>query len=121
MILYRGLGSAIWRQIYYSSARLGSYTFLTDKIKSKGYTIGFSLKIVLSALCGIFGAVVGTPFDVALVRRQVSITTGQNAYTSTIDAFRSIFREEGFLKIWRGINITMLRVLVINVSQLAGN
>jgi hypothetical protein len=67
------------------------------------------------------GAIVGTPFDVALVRRQASITTGENAYKSTIAAFTSILKEEGFFKIWRGVNITMLRVAVINVSQLAGN
>jgi hypothetical protein len=67
------------------------------------------------------GALVGTPFDVALVRRQASISTGLNAYKSTMDAFRSIIKDEGLTKIWRGINITMLRVLVINVSQLAGN
>jgi hypothetical protein len=42
MVLYRGLGSAIWRQIYYSSVRLGSYTFITEKLKNNGFTIGFS-------------------------------------------------------------------------------
>lgn len=32
-ILYRGLGSALWRQIYYASARLGSYTWAVEKFK----------------------------------------------------------------------------------------
>ena len=26
-VLYRGLESAIWRQLFYASARLGSYTW----------------------------------------------------------------------------------------------
>lgn len=39
-ILYRGLGSAIWRQIFYASARLGSYTWAVERLKSQGMTIG---------------------------------------------------------------------------------
>lgn len=39
-VLYRGLGSAIWRQIYYASARLGSYTWAVEKLKAQGATIG---------------------------------------------------------------------------------
>lgn len=39
-VLYRGLGSAIWRQIYYASARLGSYTWAVEKLKEQGATIG---------------------------------------------------------------------------------
>lgn len=39
-ILYRGLGSAIWRQIFYASARLGSYTWAIEKLKAQGKTIG---------------------------------------------------------------------------------
>ncbi len=39
-ILYRGLGSAIWRQIFYASARLGSYTWAIEKLRAQGTTIG---------------------------------------------------------------------------------
>lgn len=41
-ILYRGLESAIWRQLFYASARLGSYTWAVEKLKSKGKKVGFS-------------------------------------------------------------------------------
>lgn len=40
VVLYRGLGSAIWRQIYYASARLGSYTWAVEKLKQQGNNIG---------------------------------------------------------------------------------
>lgn len=39
-VLYRGLGSAIWRQIFYASARLGSYTWTVEKLKNNGHNIG---------------------------------------------------------------------------------
>ena len=52
---------------------------------------------------GIFGAIVGTPFDVALIRRQATVTTGKKTYANTYDAFRSIMKEEGVLGLWRGV------------------
>lgn len=38
-------------------------------------------------LSGIFGALVGNPFDVALIRRQATVTTGLPAYSNTYQAF----------------------------------
>lgn len=35
-ILYRGLDSAILRQLFYASARLGSYTWAVDMLKQSG-------------------------------------------------------------------------------------
>lgn len=34
-IFYRGLDSAIFRQLFYASARLGSYTWAVEKFKNK--------------------------------------------------------------------------------------
>jgi len=47
-------------------------------------------KIIISAFSGIFGALIGNPFDVALIRRQASVSTGKNAYRNTFHAFKSI-------------------------------
>jgi hypothetical protein len=41
-------------------------------------------------LSGALGALVGNPFDVALIRRQASVTNNKHHYSSTLDAFRSI-------------------------------
>lgn len=61
------------------------------------------MKVGLSIISGIFGAIVGNPFDVALIRRQATVTTGKKAYSNTFDAFRSIVKEDGILGLWRGI------------------
>ena len=100
---------------------MGSYTWAVDHFKRNGATIGVMEKVLLSIASGIFGAIIGNPFDVALIRRQASVTTGAKPYSNTFDAFSSIIREEGIFGLWRGIKITMLRVLLINVGQLAGN
>lgn len=39
-VLYRGLDSAILRQLAYASARLGSYTWALERLKEKDVTIG---------------------------------------------------------------------------------
>ena len=41
-------------------------------------------------LSGAFGALIGNPFDVALVRRQASVTNNKNHYPNTFRAFQSI-------------------------------
>jgi len=77
-------------------------------------------KVALSMLSGAFGALVGNPFDVALIRRQASISNNKNQYRSTWHAFKSIVQNEGVLDLWRGLNITVWRVIFINLGQLAG-
>lgn len=69
---------------------------------------------------GAFGALIGNPFDVALIRRQASISNNVNYYKNTFDAFSKIVQQEGFLSLWRGLNITIWRVILINFGQLAG-
>ena len=120
-VLYRGLDSAILRQIFYASARIGAYeSSLKYLEKNEGRRSTSSEKILLSIGSGAFGALIGTPFDVALIRRQASISTNINDYPNTLSAFRSIIVKEGFWSLWRGLNISMLRVASINMGQLAG-
>ena len=91
-ILYRGLDSAIFRQLFYASARLGSYTWAIEKLKANDYKIGMLEKVGVSMASGIFGALIGNPFDVALIRRQATVTTGQKTYSNTLHAFSSIIK-----------------------------
>lgn len=77
-------------------------------------------KAGLSFVSGAFGALVGNPFDVALIRRQASISNQKNAYKNTFEAFKSIVKNEGISYLWSGLNITIFRVALINFGQLAG-
>lgn len=73
-----------------------------------------------SILSGVFGALIGNPFDVALIRRQASISSGQKNYKNTFQAFKSIIRDEGVRYLYSGLSITIVRVVLINFAQLAG-
>lgn len=72
-VLYTGLDSAILRQIFYGSARLGSYNWTVQYYKDQKIDLNKFDKVLLAIASGAFGAIVGNPFDVALVRKQASI------------------------------------------------
>lgn len=92
-VLYRGLDSAIFRQLFYASTRLGAYEFLVTKLgkykQSKPTKIE---RASLSVISGALGALVGNPFDVALIRRQASISDGRQVYKNSFQAFKSIIQ-----------------------------
>lgn len=72
--LYRGLDSAIFRQLAYASARIGFYNYFVGYYQQQGIQPTNLQKVGLSMISGAIGALVGNPFDVALIRRQASIT-----------------------------------------------
>lgn len=120
-MLYRGLDSAIFRQLFYASTRLGAYEFLVAKLaKYKQSKPTKMERAALSVISGALGALVGNPFDVALIRRQASISDGRKAYKNSFQAFKNIIQTEGVPALWTGINITILKVALINFAQLAG-
>ena len=90
-------------------------------MKKQGKEVNFLEKSAISIFAGFIGAMVGTPFDIALVRRQASVTTGKKQYKSTFSAFRSIIQEDGVFGLWAGLRITIIRVLLINFGQLAAH
>jgi len=67
------LDSAIWRQLVYGSARLGAYNWAIVYYRNKKIELSKSQKVLLATASGVFGALVGNPFDVALIRKQASI------------------------------------------------
>lgn len=50
------------------------------------------MRIQMSVISGALGAFVGTPFDVALVRRQASLLNKNNPYKNTFHAFHKIIK-----------------------------
>ncbi|KAK7575942.1 hypothetical protein V9T40_012228 [Parthenolecanium corni] len=122
--LYTGLSAGLLRQATYTTTRLGIYTWLL------GYYISgndnkapnFLVKACLGMISGMFGAFVGTPAEVALVRMtadgQLPPAERRN-YKSVFDAIMKISRQEGVSNLWRGAIPTMSRSMVVNGAQLA--
>jgi solute carrier family 25 oxoglutarate transporter 11 len=104
--IYAGLTAALSRQAVYGTARIGLHRTFSDMLveRNNGKPVAFQFK-VLSGLCsGAIAVCIGTPFDVALVRMQADSMkpkAQQRGYTNVANALVKIFREEGFLKLYR--------------------
>ena len=63
-------------------------------------------------MSGIAGALCGNPLDIILVRKQAFLFE-KKQNLGIINSLQSIIRNEGLLKLWRGISATSLRVVLI--------
>lgn len=121
---YKGIDSALLRQAVYTTLRLGIYFNLTAHIKSDlngGANLSTWQKIYSSLLAGGFGAFVGTPFDLVLVRMQADSTlpeVDRRNYKNVFEAFNRIIAEEGTTSLWNGAGPTMLRAMALNMAML---
>jgi len=119
---YKGLDSALLRQVLYTSTRLGLFYTMTDNYKRKHKTnVPFLLNIGLSLSAGAFGAFIGNPADLALVRMQTDASlpdAEKRNYKNVVDALIRTVKEEGILTLWRGSTPTIVRAMAMNFSLL---
>lgn len=122
--LYKGLSSAIFRQVTYGTARLGTFTYLVQqwKLSNPGKQPAFLNNVYFGVTAGVLGCIVGNPSDLVLVRIQSDGTLPveeRRNYRGIFDAFRRIVKEEGLYTLWRGSSPTMGRAISLTVGQLA--
>jgi solute carrier family 25 oxoglutarate transporter 11 len=119
---YKGLDSALLRQVLYTSTRLGLFYTLTDNYKKKhNRNPPIFMNVALSLTAGAIGSFVGNPADLALVRMQTDISLPENEkrnYKNVFDALIRTVREEGVLTLWRGSTPTVVRAMSMNFSLL---
>ena len=119
---YRGLDSALLRQVLYTSTRLGIFYTITDNYKKKHNTnVPFLLNIALSLSAGAIGSIVGNPADLSLIRMQTDASlpdAEMRNYKNVGDALFRTVKEEGLLTLWRGSTPTVVRAMAMNFSLL---
>jgi len=120
---WKGLDSAIARQVFYTTTRMGIYKtmFQSAKDKNNGKEPSFLAKTYCSIVAGFIGSLAGNPADLALVRIQADSTLpveDQRGYKNVFDAFYKIVKDEGVMALWRGSTPTVVRAIVINVAML---
>lgn len=120
--LYNGLSAGLLRQASYGTSRLGLYQSLSEYFSSGGQQPAYYMKIMLGMVAGAFGAFIGTPAEVALIRMT---TDGKlppdkrKNYKSVFHALANIGKEEGITGLWKGAVPTMSRCVVTNAAQLS--
>ncbi|EFC35536.1 predicted protein [Naegleria gruberi] len=113
---YKGLSAALFRQVTYTTTRLGVFNTLMDFLSNKNNKSqpNFATKLGCGMIAGGIGAIVGTPADLSLIR----MTSGRYNYSNIFDALYKISKNEGILNLWRGCSPTVIRAIVLNAAQL---
>ena len=119
---YRGLDSALMRQVFYTSTRLGLFYTIKDHLTKKNGRAPNVLENTLASLTsGAIGSIVGNPADLALIRMQSDNNlpaSERRNYKNVFDAIRRTVAEEGVLALWRGSTPTVIRAMAMNFSLL---
>eukprot|EP00741_Cyanophora_paradoxa_P025535 tig00000383_g24641.t1 len=124
--LYKGLSAALLRQATYTTSRMGLFNATKEEV-SQNYFDGKALPTYasfgLGMVAGGFGAVAGTPADLALVRMQADGTLPKEQrrnYTGVGNALGRIVKEEGFFALWKGCAPTVVRAMAVNAGIFGG-
>ena len=122
--LYKGLGSALLRQVTYGTIRIGVYRYLSDQEIKINKTVSFNKKFMYSLFSGAVGSLFGNPFDVVLVRMQSDNTLPvdqRRNYKGVVDALSRMIKDEGITSLWKGYIISMLRAVSMTSAMLTTN
>ena len=115
--LYRGLTAGIHRQMCFCGVRIGLY----DKVrKMYGDTSEGKPKVIVKILASITTAstaVIGfQPTEVVKIRFQAA--GNKNQYSGTLNAYATIARTEGIRGLWRGYTTNIMRLSVVNCTEI---
>lgn len=123
--LYSGVSATLLRQVLYSSTRMGLYEYLKHQWRDEtqeGSGLPLHKKVTAALVAGGFGAVVGNPADLAMVRMQADgrlpVHERRN-YTGVGNALMRMVRQDGVLSLWTGSAPTVTRAMLVTAAQLA--
>jgi len=119
--LYNGLSASLVRQLTYSTTRFAIYELGKQYLSPNGEPIPFSQRLILAAGAGGCGGFVGTPGDMVNVRMQNDIKLPKDQrrnYKHAIDGMARVAREEGFRKLFSGVDWATGRAMLMTIGQL---
>uniref|UniRef100_A0A3Q3K8S4 Dicarboxylate carrier UCP2 n=1 Tax=Monopterus albus TaxID=43700 RepID=A0A3Q3K8S4_MONAL len=115
--LYNGLVAGLQRQMSFASVRIGLY----DSMK-QFYSTCTGIVPCLMAGCttGAMAVAFAQPTDVVKVRfqAQIRLVDGERRYNGTLDAYRTIARDEGVRGLWKGCMPNITRNAIVNCAEL---
>jgi solute carrier family 25 oxoglutarate transporter 11 len=122
--LYKGLSAGLLRQATYTTARLGIYNTLSEKLTADGRKSNALEKAGCGLMAGGLGAIFGSPADLSLIRMQVDSQlpkAEQRGYKNAADAMVKIVAADGFGGLFAGAAPTAVRAMALNMGMLASN
>ncbi|XP_045931773.1 solute carrier family 25 member 34 [Micropterus dolomieu] len=118
--LQKGLSAGLIYQGVMNGVRLGSYSYCD----ALGITKFHGGSLLSGAGAGALGAFIASPAYLVKTHLQAqtveAIAVGhQHNHLGVSDAFATIYRREGFIGLWRGVNGAVPRVMVGSAAQLS--
>ncbi|KAM6316983.1 putative mitochondrial transporter UCP3 [Aegotheles albertisi] len=119
--LYSGLVAGLQRQMSFASIRIGLYDSVKQLYTPKGAeSTGLAARVLAGCTTGAVAVACAQPTDVVKVRFQAIGAMAESArrYSGTVDAYRTIGREEGVRGLWRGTVPNIARNAIVNCGEL---
>ncbi|CAO2613654.1 Mitochondrial uncoupling protein 3 [Lemmus lemmus] len=116
---YSGLVAGLHRQMSFASIRIGLYDSVKEFYTPKDSSI--AIRILAGCTTGAMAVTCAQPTDVVKVRFQAMIrlgTGGERKYRGTMDAYRTIAREEGIRGLWKGTWPNITRNAIVNCAEM---
>uniref|UniRef100_A0A0N4ZM63 Mitochondrial carrier protein n=1 Tax=Parastrongyloides trichosuri TaxID=131310 RepID=A0A0N4ZM63_PARTI len=118
---YSGITGTLFRQLTSSAGRFALYDILKKEFGGENQ-IPFWKKILFAAISGAIAGFFGAPGDKASIRMMNDVklpVKEKRNYKHVFDAFYRIIKEEGFLSLFKGWELAVVRVSVLTVGQAA--
>ena len=123
--LWRGITPAVIRHLFYTSLRVSCYEYLREHVMKRDSQGHFPLykSIAAGLAAGVFGQFFASPMDLIKVRFQMDGRRELQGFTpryrGVSHALVTIVREEGALKLWRGVVPNCQRAAFVALGDLA--
>ncbi|KAL8191320.1 UNVERIFIED_CONTAM: Mitochondrial uncoupling protein 3 [Gekko kuhli] len=119
--LYNGLVAGLQRQMSFASIRIGLYDSVKQLYTPKGSdSTSIFTRLLAGCTTGAMAVTCAQPTDVVKVRFQahIRVVGGPKKYNGTVDAYRTIAREEGVKGLWKGTLPNITRNAIVNCGEL---
>ncbi|XP_076591365.1 dicarboxylate carrier UCP2-like [Chaetodon auriga] len=120
--LYSGLVAGLHRQMSFASVRIGLYDTMKQFYTRGSENAGIGTRLLAGCTTGAMAVTLAQPTDVVKVRFQAQVRLPESGsvkrYSSTIDAYKTIARDEGLKGLWKGCLPNIARNSIVNCSEL---
>ncbi|KAG7282667.1 hypothetical protein CRUP_017593 [Coryphaenoides rupestris] len=118
--LYNGLVAGLQRQMSFASVRIGLYDSMKMFYTRGSDNTGIVTRLMAGGTTGAMAVAFAQPTDVVKVRfqAQVRLDDGGRRYNGTMDAYRTIARDEGVRGLWKGCMPNIMRNAIVNCAEL---
>uniref|UniRef100_A0A3B3US17 Uncoupling protein 2 n=1 Tax=Poecilia latipinna TaxID=48699 RepID=A0A3B3US17_9TELE len=118
--LYSGLVAGLQRQMSFASVRIGLYDSVKQFYTKGSDHVGIGSRLLAGCTTGGMAVALAQPTDVVKVRFQAQARSNEYArrYCGTIDAYKTIAKEEGIHGLWKGTGPNIARNAIVNCTEL---